>query len=265
MVVRPLLHLMLIACVCAFGVFGDRQGMRRHIDDEQNTNVCTFTIRDSLRVHDVVYQPGQRILDFVDVQKAGLQGDGRLAQSMFDSGERIATAPCHEYSGACYKQKLMQAFWHMLRAHGECTHFFYVEADNTMCVRPSSLNEIVKKHPGRTLILTGIGASGWLMHRAWTKQFLVLYKSHTGSFVHCPDCVAATMPGWSTYHVYLVAHSVQGKSVEQGLTISREVPLNKHLPRCLEPHRDRWSRKDVWDYFDHSKCGGREVYPCNGA
>ena len=72
------------------------------------------------------------------------------------------------------------------------------------------------------------------------------------------------MPGWSTYYVYLVAHETQGQGVTRGLTISRNVPLNKHLPRCLEPHRDRWTDEkwDSWDYFDHSKCGGREVYPC---
>ena len=253
---------MLFVLSVAIGVFGDRQGLRRGISDEQDVFVCTFTIRDSLRLHDVTYQPGQRIIDFVDVQKPRRQDSGPLTQSMFDAGKRISTSRCSEYSKSCYRQKLLQAFEHMLRAHGECTHFFYVESDNIMCVPPSSLDGIVKKHPDRMLILTGLGASGWLMHRTWTEQFVARYTSNTGS--SCPDCVAATMPGWSTYHVYLVAHQTQGQGVTHGLTISRNVPLDKHLPRCLEPHRGRWGGSDVWDYYDHSKCAGSDIYPCDG-
>jgi hypothetical protein len=43
----------------------------------------------------------------------------------------------------------------------------------------------------------------------------------------------------------------------------------KHLPRCFEPHRAKWTSaesqgRDVygWDYFDYEACPDSEISPC---
>jgi len=147
---------------------------------------------------------------------------------------------------------MLLSFRTMLHTFASATHFFYYEADNTLCTTLLDLHRIAAKYQ-RPIILTGIGASGWLMQRAWMERFIDKYARVSGV---CPDCVAATMPHWTTYYKYLVSH--QHRSAEAGLTV-KPGHAAKHLPRCHEPHRSRFDRGDSWDYFEADGC---DVYPC---
>jgi hypothetical protein len=67
---------------------------------------------------------------------------------------------------------------------------------------------------------------------------------------------------WAVTRQYLVEHVLRDTSGLSG-------KIEKHLPRCMEPHRDKWkfhgggeADKYGWDYFDFEACPQADVYPC---
>jgi len=54
--------------------------------------------------------------------------------------------PCSMYDVGCYASKPTQIFSHALRTQQHTQYFFYVEADNELCVPVSQLEEIAHKH-----------------------------------------------------------------------------------------------------------------------
>lgn len=154
-----------------------------------------------------------------------------------------------------------------------------MENDNTLCVPISHLNNIATKHQ-RYFISTGIGASGWIMSRAFIDDFILRYEASNSI---CPDCEAANImtnkdrqpfQQWAVTRQYLVSHSLLQPMGSQGLTVASAGQSGKRLPRCFEPHRGMWldeprfkkdgerSDKYGWDYFDFDACPGSEIFPC---
>ena len=94
----------------------------------------------------------------------------------------------------------------------------------------------------------------------------------------CPDCVGASLlmngnNAWSVTRQYLVSHSIEppsagGAGAAMPLTTSRGG--GKHLPRCFEPHRRNWRKRNAvdqfgWDYYNYDECDPTKhfVYPCH--
>ena len=243
-------------------------------NSNNNNNLYAFTLRDSVRLSANPLPRGLHIYDFVDVytmqqaqaKRPGLFVDGREVQDY--------KVPCWEYSGACYRKKLMDVMELALeRSHGS-SHLFYMESDNELCISIDELATMANQYK-RYFIATGVGASGWIMSRQFVDDFLQEYKkAPSEDDEERPDVIASSLlqrnSTWSVTRQYYVSHTVlpsMGKRSMNGF----DTQLKKHLPRCFEPHRGLWgirNQKNVdqfgWDYFDYSdeRCTESDIYPC---
>jgi hypothetical protein len=227
-----------------------------------------FTIRDSVRLTPNQLPRQMHIFDYVDVNSPNQVSE---KQSLFIDAREIAPAPCGAYSVECYKQKVIQSFRAALSFSG-APYFFYMEADNDLCVPLEEIRDLAYRE-ARYFIGSGVGASGWIMSRAFVRDFAKAYsKPHLAALG--PDVFVADMLAknqkWTVTRQYLVSHSIL-PAMADGLTLKNGEKLTKHLPRCLEPHRGVWQtdpdelpRYDMhgWDYFDFEKCPTEDVFPC---
>ena len=239
------------------GAEGHRGGAIR----ARSRGLFAFTIRDSHRVTPMRISDGLHIFDYVDVH-AENQTEG--TQKLFLDGYPKETSPCHVYSHACYKQKMLQVFRYVSSHHG--SYSLYMEGDNHLCMSLDKLERLAFSWK-RYFVSTGVGASGWFMSLEFVHDF-VEYYAKSGHNDTCPDCVAADMltvngTRWAVTRQHFVEHDVK----QDTLGLSGEI--KKHLPRCFEPHRGKWGGgthdKYGWDYFDYDECPEADIYPCSYA
>lgn len=251
-------------------------------NNKGNENVLfAFTIRDAHRMVPVEPPQGIHIYDYVDVYHS--EQVGKKAQLYLDGHSVAQNPPCGAYSLECYRDKLLQILPHALNV-SQAEYFFYMESDNTLCVPLQEIEELTLRHQ-KYFLGTGVGASGWLMQRQFVQDFIIEYErmkelnrvNEKKEQRNMPDMVASNIliknQKWAVTNRYLVSHSIQNSKGANALTQVR--PGNsKHLPRCLEPHRGKWTERwgqkipggadeFGWDYFDYQKCPDAEVYPCH--
>ena len=194
-----------------------------------------------------------------------------VPQTLFLDGRKIAKSPCSLYSTKCYRRKILQA-WHVALKQTNSKYFFYMESDNDLCTSLDKIRELALKEK-RFFISVGVGASGWIMRRDFVKGFLQLYAQRENN--KGPDLVAANWladsGNWSVAREYLVSHTLLPAVGSQSLTVKNISDMDKHLPRCREPHRSVWPlnksnpHEDMhgWDYFDYDLCPNAYVFPCS--
>eukprot|EP00934_Nitzschia_sp_Nitz4_P002114 Nitzschia sp. Nitz4//scaffold282_size24342//5170//6738//NITZ4_008352-RA/size24342-processed-gene-0.32-mRNA-1//-1//CDS//3329545620//2114//frame0 len=262
-------------------------------------NFYPFSIRDSRRLVPTQMPPEMHVFDYVDITSQNQQKTRKA--SLFLDSHHQGPAPCQEYNRECYKKKIIQVFELVLELFPNTEYFFYMEADNELCVPMTEVRRYAYQYE-RYFITTGIGFSGWIMQRQFMYDFLGALKAfkppkrNTSDILDMkgdhpdegPDPIAADMlvekQGWTVTRQYLVSHTIQGGQGADALTVrmpnerpaevdangkpKKKKDLDKHLPRCLEPRRSKWrvSKKDHrdrfgWDYFDYDECDG-EVFPC---
>lgn len=235
-----------------------------------------FTIRDAKRLTPVQVSPEFHIFDYVDpmIQNQMVSKN----QQLWLDGHFIAKAPCSRYSIMCYKKKILQVLDHLMN-ETTAEYFFYVEADNELCVPMEEIRNLTYRHE-RYFIGTGIGFSGWIMNRTFVQDFLEAYRPAHIHNNENPDPIGARLlmekKAWSVTRQYLVSHTIKQGFGADPLTVgkvdqkTKEVKEVKHLPRCFEPKRTKWletntSTEDMhgWDFFDADDCPpGTEIYPC---
>ena len=187
-------------------------------------------------------------------------------------------APCQKYSIECYAQKILQVFSYVLREFPSVEYYFYVEADNDLCVPMTMVKDLALKEK-RYFINTGIGFSGWIMSREFLADFIELYSNAareveqeaskskievssdsttdanattTTTQEIRPDVLASyyltDRSAWTVTRQYWVSHTTLESLGVASLTVKdrrkdetgERLRLDKHLPRCLEPRRGKW-------------------------
>lgn len=277
-------------------LFAFQGQIQTYVDDGR---FFPFSIRDSRRLVPTQVPPGVHVFDYVDITNQNQQKTRRAG--LFQDAHFVAKAACQIYDLSCYKQKIVQVFELVLKEYPRAEYFFYMEADNELCVPLTEIRRIAYDYQ-RYFITTGIGFSGWIMHRSFVVDFLEALKAYKPPARNSsdildqkgphpdegPDPIASVMliekNGWTVTRKYLVSHSIQASQGKDALTVKmpseqaveydkdgkpkKKKQLDKHLPRCLEPRRSKWaiSKKDHrdrfgWDYFDYDNCEG-EVFPC---
>lgn len=236
-----------------------------------------FTIRDSRRLVPNQIPLGFHIFDYVDVHNR--HQEHTKTSNLFQDGIRLVEhpPPCQAYTLSCYKKKIIQVLDIVLNATA-ANFFFYMEADNDLCV-PLSYIQHLAETEHRYFIAAGTGFSGWIMSRSFVLDFLDEYRKEPATksnFYLQPDSVASSMMiprrNWAVTRRYLVSHTIISTSGAQPLTMKNTSRLEKHLPRCLEPHRGKWPDPVKsptidyygWDYFDYDLCGHADLFPCDG-
>jgi len=200
------------------------------------------------------------------------------AQQLWLDGYLVGMAPCSRYILLCYKRKILQVLDYLLN-QTQAEYFFYMEADNELCVSMDYVRELALKHQ-KYFIGTGIGFSGWIMHRQFVQDFVQAYRPPHKRNNESPDPIGARLlmqkKAWTVTRQYLVSHTIQTGYGAPPLTVGKvdkktgQVSEIKHLPRCLEPKRTKWletntSTEDMhgWDFFDADDCPpDAELYPC---
>lgn len=253
----------------------------------EDGNFYPFSIRDSRRLVPTQLPLEIHIWDYVDITS---QNQQRTRQAtLFHNAKFEAKAVCQTYDLICYKKKIIQVFDLVLQQNPSTSYFFYMEADNELCVPLTEIRRIAYQYE-RYFITTGIGFSGWIMQRQFMVDFLQELKDYVpppkdpndildqqGPHPsEGPDPIASVMlidkNAWTVTRKYLVSHSIQPSIGTEALTVrvpvaptaetppangTRATPvkpkagLEKHLPRCLEPRRSKWriSKKDHRDRF----------------
>jgi hypothetical protein len=247
-----------------------------------------FVLRDALRPAPGQPAVGLHVYDYINVAKGHMKETSTRFQ-LYTDGHWQAEAPCHVYDAFCYNLKFVQT-WSLALAVAPPTvdYFFYVEADNDVCMGVDAL-EALSVQEGRYFLGTGIGASGWLVHRSFVQDLLHAMITNPDPRWG-PDVVGASLlqgqptgrsnltsaPAWSVTRQYLVSHSLSDPT--DGLTIKGQAQKTnakkaprKHLPRCREPHRALWPLSPMkphtdlygWDYFDYDACPMADISPCD--
>lgn len=229
-----------------------------------------FTIRDAKRLTPVQVPPEFHIFDYLD-PNTGNQRASKASQLWLDA-HYLAPAPCHRYLILCYKQKILQVFDYLLK-NTTATYFFYMEADNELCVPLQDIRALAYRHE-RYFIGTGIGFSGWIMNRTFVEDFVKAYRPQHKYNNEYPDPIGARLlmekKAWTVTRNYLVSHTIKQGLGDPALTVGQKHKDAKHLPRCMEPKRNIWYQhsKDTedmhgWDYFHAEDCPpDAEIYPC---
>jgi hypothetical protein len=242
------------------------QASSQYADDG---NFFPFTIRDSRHLVPTQISKGFHVFDYVDLRSPN-QINTRNSQ-LFHSGFLLGDAPCQEYNIRCYKQKILQVFDFMLAEYPDAQYFFYIESDNDLCVSLSEIRNLTY-YCQRYFISTGIGFSGYIMSRQFVMDFLQAYRANSQE--HRPDPIAAWMlieknSSWSATRKYLVSHSIIQSVGSKSLTVKLGAAHQKHLPKCFEPRREKWSISKIdprdlygWDYFDYDACPDADIFPC---
>jgi hypothetical protein len=182
-------------------------------------------------------------------------------------------APCQYYSVKCYRQKILQVFSYVERNFPNVEYYFYIEADNDLCVPMTMVKDLALTEK-RYFINIGIGFSGWIMSRSFLTDFIQLYGNTTldqpttkiiNSTTNIgkteiikeepeirPDVLASyyltDRQAWAVTRQYWVSHTTLESLGIASLTVKdrrkdstgERMKLDKHLPRCLEPRRGKW-------------------------
>jgi hypothetical protein len=272
-----------------------------------------FVIRDSRHLTPVQIDPDFHVFDYVDLTQAKqpkskhsqLLHNARLVvdevldakranDTTSSASKRKASryaekheAPCQTYSIECYRQKVLQVFSYVLREFPSVEYYFYVEADNDLCVPMTMVRDLALKEK-RYFINTGIGFSGWIMSREFLGDFIGLYGNTTIDAVQestkklptstgnndtgaakappppeiRPDVLASyyltDKRAWTVTRQYWVSHTTLESLGTPSLTVKdrrkdetgERMKLDKHLPRCLEPRRGKWKVSRRRPYLD---------------
>ncbi len=266
-----------------------------------------FVIRDSRHLTPVQINPDFHVFDYVDLTQAKqpkskhsqLLHNARVVEDEILEAKRanqtepkkkktkVAYAaeknesPCQEYSIECYAQKILQVFSYVLRKFPSVEYYFYVEADNDLCVPMSMVKDLALTEK-RYFINTGIGFSGWIMSRQFLEDFLELYGNATRELLKQQDATSkAEVAGknattqeirpdvlasyyltdkraWTVTRQYWVSHTTLESLGIASLTVKdrrqdktgERMKLDKHLPRCLEPRRGKWKVSRRRPYLD---------------
>jgi len=246
-------------------------------------------VRDSRHLVPTQTSSEFHIFDYVDITQAK-QTRAKHSQ-LFHNAKLVDDAPCQKYTISCYRSKIIQVFEYVLKNFPTVEYYFYVEADNDLCVPMSQVRDLALTEQ-RYFINTGIGFSGWIMSREFMTEFLELYKKVSSSTNPNPvqeelrpDVIASYFltdkHAWSVTRQYWVSHTTIESIGAPSLTVKdrrsdvtgKRFKLDKHLPRCLEPRRGKWKRhkrpldprdKFGWDYFDYDVCPQSLIFPCGG-
>ena len=275
---------------------------QNYVDDPR---FFPFVIRDSRHLTPVQVDPDFHVFDYVDLTQA-LQPRSKHSQLLHNArividdqleSKRNSTtktlaqrraqqtaekyeAPCQGYSIKCYRQKILQIFSYVLRTFPSVDYYFYVEADNDLCVPMSMVKDLALTEE-RYFINTGIGFSGWIMSREFLTDFLELYGNATldqpvtvpkpgtttGETIAVdremrPDVLASyyltDREAWTVTRQYWVSHTTLESLGVASLTVKdrrkngegERLKLDKHLPRCLEPRRGKWKVSRKKPYLD---------------
>ena len=240
------------------------------LDTETYGDFYPFTIRDARRLVPTQIKHGFHVFDYVDISNEG-QANTTKSKLFLDGYPAKEPPPCQEYSLPWYMHKIFQVFEMVMRATS-ANQFFFVEADNDLCVPLKDIRRLALGE-NRYYLATGIGFSGWIMSRHFVMDFLKQYKYHR-KYIE-PDVVAADMlvqkEAWAVTRRYLVSHTTLPSNGVQALTMTSDGSnWSKHLPRCMEPHRGFLGReadqpaidKHGWDFFDFDECPDSDIYPC---
>eukprot|EP00533_Pseudo-nitzschia_delicatissima_P002184 CAMPEP_0116091872 /NCGR_PEP_ID=MMETSP0327-20121206/7737_1 /TAXON_ID=44447 /ORGANISM="Pseudo-nitzschia delicatissima, Strain B596" /LENGTH=483 /DNA_ID=CAMNT_0003583253 /DNA_START=99 /DNA_END=1550 /DNA_ORIENTATION=- len=204
-----------------------------------------FTIRDAQRTVPTQIPYGFEVFDFIDLyatngdqnQTATLHSHNKQNAKFYRNGKPISVddrllSECLGYSKRCYRSKLLSVIRYLLSLHnthkrkgdGEGNklkeyYYFYMEADNDLCVPLSEIRDIAFEHQ-RYFVSTGTGASGWIMSHRFLEDFYFFWKNldennmqgMTGNQILEPDSVAAVLleqnMAWSVTRRYLTSHSI---------------------------------------------------------
>ena len=272
-----------------------------------------FVIRDSRHLTPVQINPDFHVFDYVDLTQAKqpkakhsqLLHNARLViddvleakrarqptakKKKHESPAEKFEAPCQKYSIECYAQKILQVFSYVLREFPSVEYYFYVEADNDLCVPMTMVKDLALKEK-RYFINTGIGFSGWIMSREFLADFIELYSNATSQVEQeaskskievssdsttdanattttttqeiRPDVLASyyltDRSAWTVTRQYWVSHTTLESLGVASLTVKdrrkdatgERLGLDKHLPRCLEPRRGKWKVSRRKPYLD---------------
>mmetsp|Transcript_11490 Transcript_11490/g.29077 ORF Transcript_11490/g.29077 Transcript_11490/m.29077 type:complete len:541 (+) Transcript_11490:185-1807(+) len=265
-----------------------------------------FVIRDSRHLTPVQIDPDFHVFDYVDLTQAKqpkskhsqLLHNARVVEDEVLEAKRANQthkkkekwpayaaekneAPCQKYSIECYAQKILQVFSYVLREFPSVKYYFYVEADNDLCVPMTMVKDLALTEK-RYFINTGIGFSGWIMSREFLSDFLELYGNATREMVERqatasktnvaggnatteeirPDVLASyyltDKMAWTVTRQYWVSHTTLESLGFASLTVKdrrkdetgERMKLDKHLPRCLEPRRGKWKVNRRKPYLD---------------
>ncbi|KAG7347416.1 hypothetical protein IV203_016121 [Nitzschia inconspicua] len=240
---------------------------------QEDDRFFPFLIRDSRHLVPTQSSQDFHIFDYVDLS-AVKQGKARHSQ-LFHNAHVLGNAPCQVYSVECYRHKILQVFDHVLKQFPHVDYYFYMEADNDLCV-PMNTVQTLALQEERYFINIGIGFSGWIMSRTFMHDFLILYKNITFPPIlnHSNDKAAGTdtnmtadepaqpeirpdvlasyylteKNAWAVTRQYWVSHTTLESLGVSSLTVKdrrlkdsgARAKLDKHLPRCLEPRRGKW-------------------------
>lgn len=191
-------------------------------------NFFPFSIRDSRRLVPTQIPYGMHTFDYVDITTQNQQKTKKA--TLFQDAHYQDKAPCQEYNLECYKKKIVQVFELVLRKYPNTEYFFYMEADNELCVPLTEVRRLAYEHK-RYFITTGIGFSGWIMQRQFMHDFLAALQAfvppprNTSDILDVkgshpnegPDPIASVMliekQAWTVTRQYLVSHSIQSGKV----------------------------------------------------
>jgi len=227
--------------------FDALQAQIRHLQEAtqiytRNTadpNFYPFSIRDSRRLVPTQLPSELHVWDYVDITTQNQQTSQHAA--LFHNAQIQAQAPCQKYDLYCYKQKILQVFQLVMEQNPNTEFFFYMEADNELCVSMVEIQRIALEHR-RYFITTGIGFSGWIMRRDFMVDFLHALESYQPPPrdpkdplsklgprpSEGPDPIAADFlsqnNSWAVTRQYLVSHSIQPSMGIDALTVRMPVP-----------------------------------------
>jgi len=276
---------------------------KKYVDDPR---FFPFVIRDSRHLTPVQIDPDFHVFDYVDLTQARqpkskhsqllhnarLVIDNELEEKRKKPSKKKASkyaekyeAPCQVYSIGCYREKVLQVFSYILRKFPSVEYYFYVEADNDLCVPMTMVKDLALTEQ-RYFINTGIGFSGWIMSREFLKDFIELYgnatldaeieksSSETNAKAKANNATEGKQPeirpdvlasyyltdkqAWTVTRQYWVSHTTLESIGIASLTVKdrranetgQRMKLDKHLPRCLEPRRGKWKVSRRRPYLD---------------
>ena len=144
--------------------------------NDNNPQFLPFVIRDAR--HLVPTQPSHEfhLFDYVDTT-APQQVHSRFSH-LYHNARPLDQAPCQKYSVECYRLKILQVFRYVLEHFPQTQYYFYMEADNDLCV-PMSMVRNLALTEKRYFINVGIGFSGWIMSRQFLQDFYDMYSNIT--------------------------------------------------------------------------------------
>jgi hypothetical protein len=265
----------------------------------QDDRFFPFVIRDARHLVPTQTSHNFHIFDYVDTTSPQ-QAKTRHSQ-LYYNAKPLQKAPCQKYSVECYRLKILQVFRHVLDNFPSARYYFYMEADNDLCV-PMKMVQDLALGEERYFINVGIGFSGWIMSRQFVTDFYALYSNITIPTMGeqqaknepvpempevRPDVLASyyltEKHAWTVTRQYWVSHTTLESLGVSSLTVKdrrrkdsgQRLKLDKHLPRCFEPRRGKWmisQRKPPfdprdrfgWDYFDYDVCPNAVIFPCEG-